>query len=63
MVSAGDPEHQSIDGISVMQKQPGRPGPQMAWEHMGVSINSGTPNGWFIVDIKKKMDDLGVALL
>ena len=29
---------------------------------MGVSINGGTPNGWFIVDNPIKMNDLGVAL-
>ena len=30
---------------------------------MGVSINGGTPSGWFIMEKKPiKMDDLGVPL-
>ena len=29
---------------------------------MGVSINGGTPNGWFILENRIKMDGLGVAL-
>ena len=27
--------------------------------YMGVSKNRGTPNGWFVMDIPIKMDDLG----
>jgi hypothetical protein len=34
----------------------------LGWFDMGVSINGGTPNGWFIMDHPIKKDDLGVPL-